>query len=179
MRPSATYVGQIISTPLKVAEVGVGAGNNAIDMLGNLDISQLYLIDPYVAYNDNGTPVEESGYTETQESQDMYCALMTENIQPFLDKVTIVKSLSVEAAATYSDGFFDYVYLDACLCEQSVYEDITAWFPKVISGGVLGGHDYDSYPGVKPSVDRFVSENGLSLQLSTGPEGTDWFILKG
>ena len=67
---------------------------------------------------------------------------------------------SVEAAASYPDGYFDLVFIDASHVEADVRADITAWRPKVRGGGILSGHDYGwpdgSHPGVKAAVDALL-----------------------
>ena len=51
----------------------------------------------------------------------------------------------------------DLVYLDAGHDYESIREDIRAWWPHVAPGGVLAGHDYDSF---WPGVIRAVEESG-------------------
>lgn len=58
------------------------------------------------------------------------------------DNVTKIKSKSVDASHTFSDGFFDFVYVDAAHDYNSVKDDIEHWIHKVKKGGILGGHDY-------------------------------------
>lgn len=71
------------------------------------------------------------------------------NYEPVFDKVMQefknvkkIKSSSVEAAATFDNGKFDLVYIDAGHLYENVMEDIDCWLPKVKQGGFLAGHDY-------------------------------------
>ena len=58
------------------------------------------------------------------------------------------------------------------------------WYPKIKSGGILGGHDYldgivaDSIFGVKQAVDEFSAANGLHVIVTREPEFKSWFIRK-
>lgn len=66
----------------------------------------------------------------------------------------IVTMPSVEAAKEFKDRSLDFVFLDASHDYQSVCSDIKAWLPKVKTGGILSGHDYDETtdPGVPRAV---------------------------
>jgi hypothetical protein len=57
---------------------------------------------------------------------------------------------SPDIAATFPDGKFDIVYLDAEHDRESVSADIRAWRSK--ARYFLAGHDYQSFPGVQQAV---------------------------
>jgi len=88
-----------------------------------------------------------------------------------LDDVTLIRSDSVRAAKLFADGSLWAVFLDADHSEAAVSADIGAWAPKVSPGGLLGGDDYHTFPGVKAAVDRM-------LPGATVP-GCWWEIQKG
>jgi hypothetical protein len=50
--------------------------------------------------------------------------------------------LSAEAATMFENGSLDFVYLDADHCFESVWQDLSVWYPKVRIGGILAGHDF-------------------------------------
>lgn len=177
MRESANYVASNLSGALKVVEIGVRSGHNALRMLAGLNIDKLYLVDPYTVYSDCDD-VEDDDLTGFQEKQDAYYAEMLDNVAPYTDKVVVVKKSSVDAAVDYADNTFDYIYIDGCRNQASVALDISAWIPKLKSGGVLGGHDYDSYPGVKAAVDAYATANGISITVANGEFGCDWWFVK-
>jgi hypothetical protein len=67
--------------------------------------------------------------------------------------IKVMKERSVDAAEYFTDGYFDFVYIDADHSYESVLTDIRAWLPKVRDGGMIAGHDYvESQPGVKKAV---------------------------
>jgi len=70
-------------------------------------------------------------------------------------RVIPLRGDSVEMAAEVMDGMLDFAFIDADHSEDAVSRDIAAWLPKVRSGGILTGHDYDNplHVGVKPAVD--------------------------
>lgn len=62
---------------------------------------------------------------------------------------------SVSAAARWEG--VDWLFLDASHDEASVRADLSAWLPKMRSGGVISGHDYDTtWPGVIAAVDDLL-----------------------
>lgn len=258
MRASAEFVKTNLTGPIKAVEVGVGHGLNALDMLEGLNIEKLYLVDPYIAYSDDGNETVGKRWTASQSDLDFAKKNMMINLSKFSSKIVNVYKASPAAASDFADGSLDYVYIDSCHFVDNVTQDINAWWPKVKTGGVLAGHDYvdpprmpdavvpeesasvveevdpktsisdliasfdsetrdtikiklegilekisiaemaanieqplepvlektvepiitDNHPGVTTSVDKFVADNGLTLQ--TGPAGqeTDWFIQK-
>ena len=52
--------------------------------------------------------------------------------------------------------------IDADHSYESTLQDIEAWWPKVKSGGVMIGHDYETvqFPGVKRAVQTFFDPLG-------------------
>jgi len=64
-------------------------------------------------------------------------------------------------------------------CGNHAYEflkkDIELYYPKIKTGGVLGGHDFTlSTKGVFKAVMEFVTDNELKLH----GEDTDWWVVK-
>ncbi len=95
-------------------------------------------------------------------------------------RINIVKDFSINAAKQFPDNYFDFVYLDADHTEESVYQDLCAWWPKVRSGGILSGHDYSVATihvkfGVIEAISRFMKQNTVSLYTDND---SDWFIPK-
>lgn len=72
----------------------------------------------------------------------------------------------------------DVVYIDGTHSYDAVKSDISAWYDKIPSGGVLAGHDYgvSSWPGVAQAVDEFLANNKeLTLQKYID---SSWAIFK-
>lgn len=93
-----------------------------------------------------------------------------ENIKP-LKNVTYIEGDSLELSTTFKDNSLRAVFLDADHTYPFVKKEISLWFPKVMKGGVLSGHDVD-WPGVKQAVDEFCVENKLTYQIIN----TSWVI---
>lgn len=56
------------------------------------------------------------------------------------------------AASVIGDKRAWMVFLDGDHSEEGVADDIARWRPKVMPGGILAGHDYFTFPGVRNAV---------------------------
>jgi hypothetical protein len=83
-----------------------------------------------------------------------------------LPYITPLKLSSVEAAEFVSDNTLKFCFIDAMHTYEAVRDDIDVWKKKVISNGILAGHDYP-WDGVKKAVDEtFPNVNVI---------GTSWW----
>lgn len=69
----------------------------------------------------------------------------------------------------------DLIYIDASHEEEDVYKDVNNYFTLLNNGGIIFGDDYVSWVGVKKSIDRFVKEKNLTLEVL---ENNFWVIKK-
>jgi len=76
--------------------------------------------------------------------------------------VRLVPALTTAAAAAWTDGPIDFLYVDADHSYESTAADLDAWWPHVRVGGIVAGDDYDNvmYPGVKRAWDEFEQRHG-------------------
>jgi len=120
------------------AEVGTYYGEFALQILGAWQGKRLYCIDPWRAqdpavYKDGCAAVDwEAVYGQVR-------AVLGKD-----KRVKIMRMLSEEAACEILPDSLDFVYLDGNHSYHSVKEDLRAWWPKIKSGGLLGGHDFYS-----------------------------------
>jgi len=75
----------------------------------------------------------------------------------------IHRQYSYKAAATFPDGFFDFLYLDSNHTYEFVLSDLLDIAPKVKPDGLILGHDYfhDGF------ADRLLSSPIPLLRLPT------------
>ena len=69
----------------------------------------------------------------------------------------------------------DLIYIDASHEEEDVYKDVNNFFTLLNQGGIIFGDDYMSWVGVRTSIDRFVKEQNLTLEVL---ENNFWVIKK-
>jgi len=72
------------------------------------------------------------------------------------DHIFKLKMTSENACFHFRGSIIDMVYIDANHLYEFVKEDILRWLPKIVSGGIISGHDYgfSPCPGVKKAVDE-------------------------
>lgn len=158
------------------AEIGVYKGDNALNILNNLDIKKLYLIDPYTTYDDleivNGTSKSE-----------LLAARKTahEVLRQFGDKVVFIEDKSSNAVDRIREQL-DFVYIDGNHRYKYVLEDINLYYPLVKEGGLIAGHDFDESSnenGVVQAVNEFFKDVQIYSQVCQDDANTkDWWVFK-
>ena len=166
-------------------EIGVAEGRFSSMMLSEERIERLWSIDPFLTFP------ERSVYEPMLKA----CRL---RLAPFGDRSILLVEESPGAAAKFEDGGLGFVYIDGDHSYEACLADMTAWWPKVRSGGVMSGHDY-TYNGramcpcllkvkdgermsrrlcgkceVRRAVDEFLPLMGLKASLA----GESWWVVK-
>lgn len=166
--------------PPVIAEVGVARGINATTMLEVFCPSAFYLVDSWrhcPDFNDCNNP-------DQAEQQKRYIGV----IKAFAGKVgtNIIRLDSLEAAKQMQDWgiAFDFIYLDARHDYEAIKADIAAWWPLVVDGGYLAGHDYvdgvinKTSFGVKQAVNEFAASINAAVSITTEVPFASWAIMK-
>lgn len=78
-----------------------------------------------------------------------------EGAKKYGERARILKMDTAEAAQSFEDQSFDFVFIDGDHSTQGVTRDIQAWLPKIREGGYITGHDI-SWPSVKKAVDELL-----------------------
>jgi predicted O-methyltransferase YrrM len=87
------------------------------------------------------------------------------NMKALAIDVEVLAEPSLAAAARFADGTVGRVFLDGGHDEETVTQDLVAWFPRLCADGLLGGHDYDEkHAGLVQAVDRFARAHGLVVE---------------
>jgi len=141
-------------------EVGVAEGRNALMMLEGWGVQKLYLVDLW--HHVDGMHAELGWSEERQEGMYQSCmSLLSEH----KDKLEVLRGWSVEMAKKVPDESVDFIHIDSTHHYEWVMKDLEAWYPKLVHGGIMSGHDYlsPSFPTVKPAVDEFAEARGVSV----------------
>lgn len=164
--------------PQVIVEVGVEKGLFSQEILELCPAAHAWLVDPW-AYQAAGY---QDGCNVAQEAQDALYALTCSRLRAYGSRATVVRDYSVAAAATFPDETAHLVYIDGNHAYDAVVADLAAWWPKIVPGGVLAGHDYTPgephIVGVIPAVNEFVARHGLTLHLVTNPADPSWAVVK-
>jgi hypothetical protein len=170
------------SNPLTGIEIGVLAGQNAVELLTKLNIQKLYLIDPYKQY-------DSDIYTQAQLDEAKQFAHA--KLEAFKDRIQWIPMGSSEAIAYFIDNDIkvDFVYCDGGHAKDEVLADINNYYP--IATKYIGGHDYMTYEGIKedaikyPGAARGVNDAVIEYTKNNGLvyycaqiNHADWWIDK-
>lgn len=170
---SYVVVSKLIRTKkLKIlAEIGVGYGGNAENLLNNKDVQKLYGVDPF-AHDDNAKSV----MNVSQGDFDDIHRFVMQKLSPFSNRFELIRKPSVEAANDVPDNL-DFIYIDGNHSYQGVFDDLCAWFKKVKIGGIIAGHDYNhpALPDIKKAVDEFFRRFGWEIHME---DNFVWWVEK-
>ena len=161
-------VGSLIALtrPTLVLEVGVAYGYHARHILTSSDSSLHYVgIDPYFAGYDKSDffvrDVASLFQTSEQDAMDrLFSAVSTSLEDEFPGRSRVIREPSSQACKHFSDLSLDFIFIDGDHRYESVLEDLTVWWPKLVPGGLLVGDDY-RWPGVKRAAVDFFSRAGV------------------
>lgn len=133
------------------------------------NILKLYTIDPYVAYDDWVGNIN-------QEVIDKFMAVAQKNLEPYGDRVQMIREPSSRAAGmitTITDKpEFDFIFVDGDHSYEATLADCEAYYPLLKKGGFFCGHDYSSIPDVKRAVDEFRKKNNITSPLNLSTNST-------
>ena len=145
------------------AEIGVYEGDFSAQILGQLRPRSLHLIDPW--RYEAGPRYEQAWYGggvgASQARMDAVHAAVLERFAPEIAAGVVVvhRAPSIEAAAGFADGYFDWVYIDGNHLYEFVKADLETYHRKVRTGGHIAGDDYGAEGwwagGVTRAVDEF------------------------
>jgi len=158
----------------KCAEIGIGYGFHAKEILMNTDVESLYLIDPYIPYANDGFPGDVQKLFGNFEN---LANNVKHNLEPYNNRYTWFRQPSVTIKNDQiSDGSLDLVFIDADHSYEAVKNDLSFWYNKIRVGGWLMGDDYNScHPGTTKAVDEFANKNNFKINFLK-KNGTDYLI---
>lgn len=134
------------------AELGVLRGENFMRLLDMCPDLSMTGVDMWRPLPDDVLD-RPGGRNYADHDLDGYYGALSEQVKRYGDRATLIRASTVEAAAMFPDGHFDFVFIDADHSAEGVSADILAWGPKVAAHGWIAGHDYQAaFPGVMRTV---------------------------
>lgn len=156
--------------PKCVVELGSWMGVSTVFMAQLLeDNALLYAVDDWTADTDIciQANAEVRALLPTLYQQflsNIIHAKLCEKIIPVRKKtLAAAKDLNVQA---------DLIYVDASHDEESVYNDIINWYPKLNKNGIMCGDDWISFASVRKAVTRAA----LFLGITVSSDGNFWYF---
>lgn len=145
--------------PKSLVEIGCYRGEST-DLFAKsfTNLKDLFAVDPWKEGYDPDDPASSSSMEEVYQDfvkRMSWC--------PFL---TIYRDTSENVSAKALDNTIDMIYIDGDHRAKAVKKDIELWLPKIVSGGIISGHDYGGE--VKMVVDeKFRSKDIYSFSDSS------------
>lgn len=162
---------------IRMAEVGVLAGENANTLLQGLPHLDLLLVDqwgtvpPSRAYRETRDPEAFRSPVHWQACYSASCSVAA----LYRARSRVWCGDSADVAARLADASLDAVFLDADHSYEGIVRDLAAWVPKVRPGGLVMGHDYATHDQtltfgcrfeVMRAVDEWAAAAGLGVRLA-------------
>ncbi len=143
------------------AEIGSWKGQFAAAILRAAAPAELHLVDPWRFVPSFPGRWYGGGAAKSQADMDAICESVRRRFRAH-PQVKLLRAPSVEGAAQFPDGHFDWVYIDGDHSYEAVLADLAAWYPKVKPGGQVACDDYNwrdeaGQLSVKAAVDEFVA----------------------
>jgi predicted O-methyltransferase YrrM len=157
-------------------EIGCYYGANIISVeqtYGKHKDSRLYGVDPWEDYAE---------YTEYKNTQENTYQTFSENIKNSGNKEKFIakRGYSNEVIPTFSDNFFDIIYIDGNHEPDYVLEDAVLCFRKLKKGGLMIFDDY-GWGGpdlTKAGIDGFLRGFHKKIEVLGPPVNTQVFLRK-
>lgn len=153
------------NTNVKGVELGVAKGNFSFDLLNCYKNLTLYSIDAWAGdrgHNDNEYSVAKN------------------KLSVFGNRSHIIRSLFSDAVSSFSDSFFDFIYIDGYAhLGQDDGKTLHEWYDKLKIGGIFSGHDYDiAWPKTVKSVDAFAAKHNKKISIINDKPYSSWYFIK-
>jgi len=146
-----------------VAELGIGYGSHAKQILKNTNVEKLYLIDPTKYYpNDNfASDIMNTIPNTPGDNFNELAALIKAELAPWENRYTWFRTESLTITnEQIPNNHLDCIFIDGDHSYNSVLADLNFWWPKIRPGGMLLGDDY-WMDDVKRAVNDFAASKNL------------------
>jgi hypothetical protein len=155
-------------------EIGTHLGEWAEQFLKTWHGKRLICVDPWA---------DVEGYHDIIVGRDRQADYerCLERLLPYVGRVELHRLLSQQAAPRFHDETLDFVHIDGNHHPRFVAEDVEIWWPKVVPGGILAGHDLDEFEwgeGITAVVDNFTNRMGLTAYHTRQDNIASWLIFK-
>ena len=147
---------QFNDKPLVGMEIGVYHGINTYNMFRLLNIREMFCVDPWLVEDD--------------------LRWTKQILSSFNHRIVYVKDYDYKVYSIVPDDYFDFIYADGDQTYTGVKRTLELFYPKIRSGGVIGGHAFMvAYRGVVDAVFEF-EQNHPDIIL--GGHNDDWWFVK-
>lgn len=141
---------------------------------------ELHCVDPW--YNPPGYEEQARYLWGNGNRQDDFLTTVRA-VSQYGDRVRLHTKTSKEACKGFVDGTLDFIYVDGDHRYEHVKWDLTNWWSKLKSGGILGGHDIvcpgpktaDNWGGeIQPAVIFFAAAINADVYMIVEENNLPW-----
>lgn len=138
------------------AELGVFQGKTFLHLLSTCPDLHLIGVDLWQAQPEKDGEI--GGRSYSAHDLEAYHQKLRVRMATYIDRCSVLRMATVDAAKQFPDGYFDFAFIDADHTYEGVKADIEAWRPKVSK--CLTGHDWneEDFPGVIQAVREAFGE---------------------
>jgi hypothetical protein len=161
--------------PIKYLEIGAYHGTNICSLMKTYaqhKDTEVHAIDPWFNYD---------GYVEYLNEQTTNYSLFIQNIGKLapqdLQKIHIHRGISQNVVPTFSDGYFDIIYIDGNHAPEYALEDAVLSVRKLKSGGWFIIDDWHS-EDVRRGIMSFMNVFGSYFESPIVRPGVQLFMRK-
>ena len=149
-------------------EIGTGPGTITTAILSLPNVTLLYTIDPY--RHVPGAQYEAGSHNQEQHNGAMLHAI--NRLKPHRGRFIMCLCTS-DKAVEFTASEVDFVWIDGHHTVEQVDHDVRNYWPKVKSGGFIGGHDFGHAGDVRQAVYDIFDPSEVELG-----EDTTWWVFK-
>jgi predicted O-methyltransferase YrrM len=175
MLPSANGVCDLLPKDKNIVGIEIGC-QEAISsdyFLNELPNLKLYSIDPYKEYTD------WHGGIYAQHYQDSLFNHVGQKLSKFKDRFLLLRMTSDTAIRAFLDDSVDFIFIDGLHTYDQVLKDCKNYYPKLKSGGLISGHDYNAIEAVRKAVDEFAQIEQKNVNFTPSEYQSDvWYWIK-
>ena len=158
----------------KGVEVGVAGGQNIKHILQYCPhIEKLYGID---SYSQDSWDMSHIDINKEFGSFDDLFQEVKLMLSQFGGRTELIRKTSLDAVKEFLDESLDFIFLDASHDFDSVFADISSWFPKIKKRGIFMGHDWDhgNFPGSTKAVKKYFVN--YKIEAISSPYHVWWIV---
>lgn len=153
----------------KIVELGCWKGKSSTflitEALNSGKNMELHFVDTWAGSPEHLNP-DESAYEEgLVDDPDFVYKIFLENINKIDYPKHIHRIHTFQASKLFENNSIDFLFIDTAHEFKHVEKEISLWYSKVKSGGIISGHDY-FYPGVMRAVKDFSRKYDISIRIS-------------
>lgn len=150
---------RIIDLSLPTAELGAAECYFSADIL-SWGVPKHYVVDAWRHLEVAGDGANSQAWHEKN------LADGKERLVKYGDKAIFLRGISWDMASEVPDNSLGFINVDCDHSYEGVMQDILAWWPKLVKGGVMAFHDHEAPQyGVKRAVKNFATMNELYIHL--------------